>query len=241
METLTPTTLTNPLCVALDTADLERALALVREVGDAAGMVKVGMEMFYAHGAVGYAAIAAEGVPVFLDLKLHDIPNTVHAALVSLMRLDPPPAVIDVHATGGPAMMQAASRAVRGRSKVIAVTVLTSLADEDLAEVGFDPARPAEALAVSLARLAQDCGLDGVVCSPVDLAAIRSACGADFLTVVPGLRPSDTDAGDQKRIATPAQAWAAGADILVIGRPITAAPDPAGVARQILASLEKRP
>jgi orotidine-5'-phosphate decarboxylase len=241
MKTSAPAKLASPLCIALDTPDLDRARALVHEVGDAAGMVKIGMEFFYAHGPAGYDAIAAEGIPVFLDLKLHDIPNTVHAALAALMRLDPPPTVTNVHATGGLAMMQAAARAVRGRCKLIAVTVLTSLTDDDLADIGFDPATPAAELAVNLARQAKDCGLDGVVCSPVDLPAIRAACGPGFLTVVPGLRTADSDTGDQKRVATPAEARAAGADILVIGRPITAAPDPAAAARAILASLAERP
>ena len=148
MKTPVKTKVASPLCIALDTSDLDRARALVHEVGDAAGMVKVGMEFFYAHGPAGYGAIAAEGLPVFLDLKLHDIPNTVHAALSSLMRLEPAPAIVDVHATGGAAMMQAASRAVRGRCKVIAVTVLTSLSDEDLADT-------------ALRELSEETGLDG--------------------------------------------------------------------------------
>jgi orotidine-5'-phosphate decarboxylase len=241
MEIMAANKLASPLCVALDTPDLSRARALARKVGDAAGMVKIGMELFYAHGTSGYAAIADEGTPVFLDLKLHDIPNTVAGAMASLMRLAPPPAVVDVHAGGGPAMLRAAAEAVAGRCKVIAVTVLTSLADEDLAGLGFDPARPAVDLTVNMAKLAQDSGLDGVVCSPVDLAAIRAACGPDFLTVVPGLRLADGRRGDQKRIATPAEAWAAGADILVIGRPITAATDPARAARDILTGLKGRP
>ena len=241
MEALATTKLASPLCLALDTPDIARARALVREVGEAAGMVKIGMEFFYAHGAAGYGAVAAEGAPVFLDLKLHDIPNTVAGALSSLMRLDPPPAVVNVHAGGGPAMMRAAAEAVAGRSKVIAVTVLTSLAGDDLERIGFGPARPAAELAARLARLAQASGLDGVVCSAVDLVAIREACGRNFLTVVPGVRPAGSGAQDQKRIATPAQALAAGADILVVGRPITAAPDPARAARDILAGLEVRP
>ena len=241
MEALAATTFASPLCIALDTADLGWARTLVHEVGEVAGMVKLGMEFFYAHGAAGYRAVAAEGVPVFLDLKLHDIPNTVAGALGSLMRLDPPPAVVNVHAGGGPAMMRAAAEAVAGRSKVIAVTVLTSLAGDDLECIGFDPAMPAAELAARLARLAQTCGLDGVVCSPGDLKAIRAACGRDFLTVVPGVRPAGSAAQDQKRIATPAESLAAGADILVIGRPITAAPDPARAARDILASLTVRP
>lgn len=241
MEILAASKLASPLCVALDTPDLGRALALVREVGDAAGMVKIGMELFYAQGTPGYAAIAALGTPVFLDLKLHDIPNTVAGAMASLMRLDPRPAVVNVHAGGGPAMMQAAADAVAGRCKLIAVTVLTSLADQDLARIGFDQSRTAVDLAANMARLAQACGLDGVVCSAVELAAIRAACGPGFLTVVPGLRPSDGKLGDQKRVATPAQARAAGADILVIGRPITGAADPARAARDILAGLKDRP
>ncbi len=240
MEALVTTKLKSPLCIALDTPDLARARTLAREVADTAGMVKIGMELFYCHGAIGYGIVAAAGIPVFLDLKLHDIPNTVAGALASLMQLDPPPAVVNVHAAGGPAMMQAAARAASGRCKVIAVTVLTSLSDDDVARIGFDPAKPAADLAVGLARLAQACGLDGVVCSAVDLAAVRTACGPDFLTVVPGLRPSDGEAGDQKRIATPAEARAAGADILVIGRPITGAADPARAARDILASLQER-
>ena len=237
MDTLAATRLASLLCIALDTPDLDRARALVRAIGDAAGMVKIGMEFFYAHGSAGYDAIAAEGTPVFLDLKLHDIPNTVRSAITSLMRLDPKPSILDVHAMGGPAMLRAAAEAVDGRCKLIAVTVLTSLSDDDLKALGFDPATPATAVAVSLARMAQDCGLDGVVCSPVDLPAVRAACGRDFLTVVPGLRPAEGEAGDQKRIASPAAAQAAGADILVVGRPITAAPDPAVAARNILASL----
>ena len=241
MDVLAQTRLASPLCLALDTPDLARARSLLRELGDAVGMVKVGMEFFYAHGAMGYGAIAAEGVPVFLDLKLHDIPNTVAGGLAALMRLDPPPAIVNVHAGGGPAMMRAAAEAVGGRCKLIAVTVLTSLGEDDIMAIGFDAAKPAAEHALSLARLAQDCGLDGVVCSPVDLTAIRAACGPDFLTVVPGLRPSDSAAGDQKRIATPAQARAAGADILVIGRPITGTADPGRAARDILASLGERP
>lgn len=235
-----PAKLNSPLCIALDTPNVDWARRLVREVRDAIGMVKIGMELFYAHGSAGYAAVAAEGVPVFLDLKLHDIPNTVAGALASLMRLEPPPAIVNVHATGGAAMMQAAAEAVAGRARLIAVTVLTSLADDDLRAIGFDPGRSAADLAQWLAQLTKQCGLDGVVCSPGDVAAIRAACGPEFLTVVPGIRPPAADTGDQKRIATPAAARAAGADILVIGRPITGAADPAGAARDILASLEAR-
>ena len=239
MEAPVPFALKSPICVALDTPDLGRARSLLREVRDSVGLVKIGMELFYAHGAGGYAAVAAEGVPLFLDLKLHDIPNTVAAALKSLLRLSPPPAIIDVHATGGGPMMQAAAEAVAGRSRLVAVTVLTSLADADLTAAGFDPGMTAPGLAESLARLSKSCGLDGVVCSPHDVANIRAACGPDFLTIVPGIRPPASEAADQKRIATPGEARRAGADILVIGRPITAASAPGQAARDILASLEE--
>lgn len=225
----------NPLCVALDTPDIVRAQALARAVKGSAGMVKVGMEFFYAHGAAGYAAVAREGLPIFLDLKLHDIPNTVASALSALMRLEPLPVIVNVHATGGPAMLGEAARAVNGRAKLIAVTVLTSLSDGDLAAAGFGPSAD---LPVSLARLAQRQGLDGVVCSPRDVAAVRAACGPDFLTVVPGIRPAGTEPSDQKRVSTPAEALAAGADILVVGRPVTGAADPAAAARAVLQALE---
>lgn len=224
----------NPLCIALDTHDIARARALARSLKGVAGMVKVGMEFFYAHGVPGYAAVASEGIPVFLDLKLHDIPNTVASALSALMRLEPLPAIVNVHATGGPAMLEAAARAVDRRAKLIAVTVLTSLSEADLAASGFGPAAD---LPMSLARLAQGQGLDGVVCSPRDVSAVRSACGQDFLTVVPGIRPAGAGHGDQKRVSTPAEALAAGADILVVGRPVTGAADPAAAARAILQSL----
>ncbi|MGE0211218.1 MAG: orotidine-5'-phosphate decarboxylase [Parvibaculaceae bacterium] len=224
----------NPLCIALDTPDIARARELVRALKGAVGMVKVGMEFFYAHGAAGYAAVAGENLPVFLDLKLHDIPNTVASALSALMRLEPLPAIVNVHATGGPMMLEAAARTVDGRAKLIAVTVLTSLSDADLAAAGFAPGRD---LPVALARLAQGQGLDGVVCSPRDVAAIRAACGPSFLTVVPGIRPAGIEHGDQKRVSTPAEALAAGADILVVGRPVTGATDPAAAARAILSSL----
>src|SRR5688500_9974485 len=136
-----PTAFLSPLCVALDTPDLDRARALARSLQGAAGLVKAGMELIYAHAPSGYEAIASEDIPTFLDLKLHDIPNTVASAMASLMRLEPRPALIDVHAAGGPAMLEAAARAVDGRSRLIAVTVLTSLSEADLKVSGFDPAR----------------------------------------------------------------------------------------------------
>ena len=227
----------NPICVALDTPDIARARELARALRGLAGHAKIGMEFFYAHGPQGYEAVAQEGLPIFLDLKLHDIPNTVSQALKSLMRLDPRPAIINVHASGGMAMMKAAADAVAGQAKLIAVTVLTSLTDDDLWAAGFDRDQNGGAHAVQLAKLAQQAGLDGVVCSAREVKAIKSATAKDFLTVVPGIRPADSDAQDQKRIATPRAARDDGADILVIGRPITGAADPAQAARAIAVEL----
>ena len=227
----------NPICVAIDTPDLSRALSLVKALRSHVGHVKIGMEFFYANGAAGYAAVAEAGIPVFLDLKLHDIPNTVEQGLRSLMKLAPAPAIINVHATGGLDMMKAARTAVTGATKLIAVTILTSLSDDNIWAAGFDPARDTAEQALTLARLTQAAGLDGIVCSPHDLAGVRKALPRAFLTVVPGIRPADTAANDQKRIATPSAAIAAGADILVIGRAITGSADPAGAAQAILAGL----
>jgi orotidine-5'-phosphate decarboxylase len=227
----------SPLCVALDTSDLARAVDLAQRLRPYAGAMKIGMEFFYAHGAAGYGKVAAAGLPIFLDLKLHDIPNTVAAAMAALMRLEPQPAIVNVHATGGLAMMRAAGQAVAGRAKVIAVTVLTSLSDDDLWAAGFETARDAQGHARALAALAFEAGLDGVVCSPHDLVGIRHDLGPGFLTVVPGIRPAEGALHDQKRVATPAAARAAGADLLVIGRAITAAADPARAAAQIVESL----
>jgi orotidine-5'-phosphate decarboxylase len=225
----------NPICVALDTPDVARAEKLARVLAPHMGYAKIGMEFFYAHGGKGYESVAKSGLPIFLDLKLHDIPNTVGSAVKALMRLEPRPAIINVHAAGGVDMMKAAAEAVAGRSKLIAVTVLTSLSNDDVKAAGF--ALDTKALAVELALLAKNSGLDGVVCSPLDLEGIRVACGKDFLTVVPGIRPTNAEGGDQKRIATPSSALKAGADILVIGRPITAAADPAAAAQAILAEI----
>jgi orotidine-5'-phosphate decarboxylase len=223
----------NPICVALDTPDLAQARALAGALKPYAGYLKIGLEFFYAHGRAGYEAVAEQGLPIFLDLKLHDIPNTVAGALRALMKLRPRPAIINVHATGGRDMMTAAADAVRGDAKLIAVTILTSLSDDDLWAMGFETTRDTQSHARTLAELAQSSGLDGVVCSPHDLTGIRRATGPDFLTVVPGIRPLAADAQDQKRIATPESALAAGADILVIGRAITAASNPALAARYI--------
>ncbi len=227
----------NPICVALDTPDLDRAVALAKVLKPHVGWAKVGMEFFYAHGLAGYARVAETGLPIFLDLKLHDIPNTVASAMKALMRIDPRPGIVNLHATGGLDMMKAAAEAVDGRAKLIAVTILTSLSDDDIWAAGFETAKNTEGHARSLAELTKRAGLDGVVCSPHDLVGIRHDLGRDFLTVVPGIRPADAAVQDQKRVATPEAALAAGADILVIGRAITGAADPARAAQDILGTL----
>jgi orotidine-5'-phosphate decarboxylase len=168
-------------------------------------------------------------------MKLHDIPNTVAQGLKALMRLEP--AITNIHATGGIDMMKAARDAVTGSTKLIAVTILTSLSNENIWATGFD-ARNTDQHALNLAKLTHDAGLDGVVCSPLDLAGIRGSLPRNFLTVVPGIRPADANAHDQKRVATPKAAVEAGADILVIGRAITGATDPAQAAANILLSLQ---
>jgi orotidine-5'-phosphate decarboxylase len=143
----------NPICVALDTPDAGKAAELASALRGSVGMVKVGMEQFYAQGRDGYARVAAAGVPVFLDLKLHDIPNTVAQGLTSLMSLEPAPAIVNVHASGGPAMLEAAARAVDGRARLIAVTILTSLSDDDIHAAGYDPAAGTAQMAVKMAEL----------------------------------------------------------------------------------------
>ena len=227
----------NPICVAIDTPDLERASFLAQSLKGHVGYLKVGMEFYYAHGQAGYMEMARHEVPIFLDLKLHDIPNTVANGLKALMQLEIRPAIINVHATGGPAMLKAAADAIGGRAKLIAVTILTSLDDNDLNAVGFTPDMSTCDHATNLAKLAKQSGVDGVVCSPHDLQSIRHACGTDFLTVVPGIRPQGADVQDQKRVATPKSAIESGADILVIGRAITGTDHPADAAHGILESL----
>jgi orotidine-5'-phosphate decarboxylase len=227
----------NPICVALDTPDLARAVALSKQLLGHVGMLKIGMEFFYAHGAAGYEAVARIGIPIFLDLKLHDIPNTVAQGLTSLLKLAPAPIITNVHATGGLDMMKAARDVVSGNTKLIAVTILTSLSNGDLWAAGFAADKKTDGHALALARLVHEAGLDGVVCSPLDLASIRTELPRKFLTVVPGIRPATVAAHDQKRVATPKSAIAAGADILVIGRAITGAENPAQAAQDILLSF----
>ena len=227
----------NPICLALDTPDVDRAIHLARSLKTHVGYLKIGMEFFYANGAKAYEAVARQGLPIFLDLKLHDIPNTVEQGLASLMQLAPAPAIINVHAQGGLAMMQAARKAVPATTKLIAVTILTSLSHDDCVTTGHDPELSTADLAMMLAQLTHQAGLDGVVCSPHDLELIRSVLPRDFMTIVPGIRPAGADAQDQKRVASPKAAMAAGADILVIGRAITGAADPVAAVHSILQSL----
>jgi orotidine-5'-phosphate decarboxylase len=222
----------NPIFVAVDTPTIAEARVLVRAVGGHVGGVKLGLEFFCANGPAGIAAIAAEGLPVFLDLKLHDIPNTVAGALHSLAGLAP--AIVTVHAAGGLAMLAAARAAAPVATKVVAVTVLTSLDDDDLALAGV--AGGAAAQVARLAGVVRTAGLDGVVASPHETAAVRAAWPGATI-VVPGVRPAGSAVGDQKRVMTPRDALAAGASVLVIGRPITAATDPAAAAAAIAASL----
>lgn len=223
----------NPLFVAVDTSDIAAARALVAAVAPHVGGIKLGLEFFCANGPAGIAAVVAGlPLPLFLDLKLHDIPNTVAGAVAALAPLAP--AILTVHAAGGTAMLAAARAAAPAATRVVAVTVLTSLDDADLHAAGVGDGTAAQAL--RLAGVARGAGLDGIVCSPHEVVAVRHAW-PDGLCVVPGLRPAGSDAGDQKRVLTPARALAAGAGVLVVGRPITGAPDPAAAAAAIAASL----
>lgn len=231
----------NPILVAIDAQDVDRAKHLSQSLAGAVGGIKLGLEFFNAHGPAGVAEIAGGRGNLFLDLKYHDIPNTVAGAVRAAVRRGP--MILNVHAGGGAAMMRAALEAAEGESsrlgiprpQVIGVTVLTSMDDSDLEAVGQQG--PAVEQALRLARLTQDCGLDGVVCSPREIVAIRAACGPGFTLVVPGIRPAGAAMGDQKRVMTPREALDAGADWLVIGRPITGAPDPVAAAREIAGEL----
>jgi orotidine-5'-phosphate decarboxylase len=226
----------SPVFVALDTPKLSRALELADAVRPYVGGLKIGLEFFAAQGPEGVRAIVETGLPVFADLKLHDIPNTVAGAARELARLNV--AIFNVHASGGEAMMRAAADAIaelRPRPLLIAVTVLTSFDEAALESVGQKG--PPAVQAERLAALAKASGLDGVVCSAHEIAAVKRAGGADFLAVVPGIRPAGSALADQRRVMTPKQAREAGADILVVGRPITAADDPAEAARAIAEEL----
>lgn len=230
----------NPIFCAIDTPDMARAEQLAAQLSGAVGGLKIGMEFFYAHGAQGYEKLAAFDQPIFLDLKLHDIPNTVAAAIHALAPLQP--ALLNVHAAGGAAMMRAAANAAaQAKDKglnaphMLAVTVLTSLSQSDLHAMGVSGS-PRDQV-VRLAALARDNGMDGVVCSAHEIDALRTEMGPDFKLVVPGIRPAGSATHDQKRVMTPQDAQAAGADILVIGRAITEADDPQAAARAIYDEL----
>ncbi len=226
----------NPILCAIDTPDSGAARRLAAAIGPFVGGIKLGLEFFTANGREAVRLVTG-AAPLFLDLKLHDIPNTVAGAVRAAAPLEP--ALLTVHCAGGTAMMKAAAEAAAsgaGRMKIIGVTVLTSLNDADLASVGQNG--PALDQVRRLAGLARAAGLDGVVCSPHEVAALRRDCGQGFLLVVPGIRPATAArSDDQKRVMTPREAFDAGADYLVIGRPITAAPDAAAACRAILAEI----
>ena len=224
--------MSNPVYLALDLPQLEPAVDLARRVKAHIGGVKLGLEFFCAHGHHGVHEVARLGLPIFLDLKLHDIPNTVAAAMQAIHVLEP--AIVTVHASGGRAMMEDAKAAAANGTKVVAVTMLTSLDERDLERTGVSGSAHDQVL--RLAELAQSAGLDGVVCSGREVAAVHEAWKDGFV-VVPGLRPAGGQVGDQKRTVTPRAARDAGASVLVIGRPISRAEDPVAAARSIEATL----
>ena len=230
------------LIVALDFDSLSAALKFAQTISDLVGMFKIGSQLFSSAGPEAVKQIAALGNSIFLDLKFHDIPNTVAGAVLSSAAM-PGVQLVNVHALGGTAMLEAAVQAVSAgvpmgadRSRLIAVTVLTSMDHQAMREAGI--AGTPLSQAVKLARLAKKCGVDGVVASVQEAKAIRKACGREFLIVTPGVRPAEKPAGkkkdDQARTATPAQAIKAGADYIVVGRPIIAAEDPRAAARAVV-------
>ncbi|MEI6985464.1 MAG: orotidine-5'-phosphate decarboxylase [Rhodospirillaceae bacterium] len=231
------------LFCAIDTVELETARRLAVQLRGAVGGLKLGLEFFIAHGPVGVRAVVdASGLPLFIDLKVHDIPNTAAGAVRAAMALKP--RFLTIHTSGGTAMMKAAAETAANeaerlgltRPHLLGVTVLTSLTDRELYTVG--QAIPVGDQVARLAALAQDAGLDGVVCSPHEIAIVRAQSKPGFTIMVPGIRPASSLYGDQKRVMTPAQALAAGADYLVVGRPITQDKDPAEAARRIAGELQ---
>ncbi|PXA90543.1 orotidine-5'-phosphate decarboxylase, partial [Nostoc sp. 3335mG] len=218
--------------VALDTPELEKAKAIATRVRNHVGGIKLGLEFFMANGRHGVHEMAEIGVPIFLDLKFHDIPNTVAKAIQALRPLDP--AILTVHASGGRAMLEDAKAAAPTGTKVVAVTMLTSLDPSDLSSIGLKPDPHEQVL--RLTELARESGVDGIVCSGAEVAAAKAVWPQGFF-VVPGVRPADGHHGDQKRVVTPRGALDAGASILVVGRPITQAEDPDQAARAIEATL----
>ncbi len=232
----------NPIICAVDTTDIAAAKTLAAQVRGHVGSLKLGLEFFTAHGAAGVSQIASPEFPVFLDLKFHDIPHTVAKAIKATAAIDT--FLMTIHTAGGKAMMQAAAEAVsenaaktgKARPMVVGVTILTSLDQNDLSSIGVS--LQVSDQVVRLAELAQASRLDGVVCSPHEIEAIKRACGKDFKLIVPGIRPAGSEAADQKRVLTPKEAMDRGADYLVIGRPITGSTSPAQAAKEIFASLK---
>jgi orotidine-5'-phosphate decarboxylase len=225
------------LCIALDFGMREEILAAARRFAPKVGWLKVGLEAFTAIGPRIVSEVAETGARVFLDVKLHDIPTTVARAVAAAARSGA--AMLNVHAFGGREMLTAARDAAGagdGAPTLVAVTLLTSLDPRALADLPVT-GNP-EGIARRLALLARECGLDGVVCAPRDLAAVKGACGAAFLAVVPGIRPAGSEPFDQRRVATPSAALAAGADLLVVGRPITAASDPDAALDSVIAEIQ---
>jgi len=225
----------NRLVAALDTPSRDDAEALLGKLAGVPSWVKVGLELFCAEGSAIVRELVGRGLQVMLDLKLHDIPETVARATARVAGLGV--GLLTVHAAGGRAMLEAAARAARdaGDTRVLAVTVLTSLDERDLADTGC--IGPVADLVVARARLAVECGCGGIVASPHEVAAVRAAVPAGTWIVTPGVRPAGSDAGDQKRVMTPRAARQAGADLVVVGRPLRDAGDPAAVARAITAEL----
>ena len=231
----------NPILVAIDTPEIPRAKSLAEAAGPHVGGIKLGLEFFVANGAQGVQEVSGGNVPVFLDLKFHDIPNTVAKAIAATAGIDC--FLMTIHTSGGPEMMRRAAQAAeeiaqqtgRAKPQVVGVTLLTSLDQSDISAIGYGHAL--EDQAKRLASLAQENGLDGIVCSPHEITLIRDVCGPDFTLVVPGIRPAGADTGDQKRTLTPKEALERGADYLVIGRPITQAENPAEAAKNIALSL----
>ena len=230
------------IIIALDVETLEQARVLVESLRGAVGAFKIGKQLFTRCGPEAVAMVHAAGSRVFLDLKYHDIPTTVALAGCEAARMGV--FMFNVHALGGSAMIGATVKAVREMAHasgaqaplILAVTVLTSMAEADLAEMGI--CEPVEQVVARLARLAQAAGADGVVASPREIRLIKETCGADFIVVTPGIRPAAAAQDDQKRTMTPAEALAAGADFMVIGRPVTHAPDPRAAALAIVSELE---
>lgn len=224
--------MTSRIYVALDTPDIDKAKAIATRVRHHVGGIKLGLEFFMANGRHGVMEMHDLGLPIFLDLKLHDIPNTVGKAIQALRGLEP--AVLTVHASGGRAMLEDAKAAAPSNTKVVAVTMLTSLDENDLRATGVTGSAHDQVL--RLTELAMDAGVDGIVCSGEEVRAAHKLWPKGFF-VVPGVRPANGAIGDQKRVVTPRAAMDAGASILVVGRPITAAEDPDLAAREIGATL----